>query len=118
MKSIVVSGKIQFGAKPPKEGSPVYVRILDTSMSDAPARQMAEQVIPISKSTLNKDNQLPFHLELNTVINPSANYTLAVHVDVDKDGEISKDDYIHRQSYPVITYNNKTKDLLVDLRIV
>ena len=78
----------------------IYVRLLNTSMADAPSAVVAEQVIDHIASSVSK---LVFRLEPDS-IEERDTYIVSVLVDVDGDGKISKGDYISMQSYPVLTF--------------
>jgi hypothetical protein len=49
-------------------------------------------------------NSLFFTLDLGEPLSPARQYSLAVHFDVDGDGQVSKGDFINTQNYPV-TFN-------------
>jgi hypothetical protein len=38
-----------------------------------------------------------------------ARYQVRVHVDVDKDGKVSRGDYITTESYPVLTFGHPSR---------
>jgi uncharacterized lipoprotein YbaY len=84
-------------------GAVAYVRLLDTSLADAPAMIVAEQVIRDVAKTIARRGQIRFAL-YGKIQNPQGSYTVSVHIDVDEDGRIGKGDYINMQSYPVITF--------------
>ena len=117
MKTIV-SGIIQLREASKYKGCPVHIKVLDTSFADEPARLVAEKVVKIADDSLHHGQQLSFELPVNEPIQTTSTYTVAVHVDVDEDGEISQNDYIQKQSYPVLTYNNKAEGLSIELRQV
>lgn len=84
------------GPTKPRAGSPVRVQVRDTGLADAPAVVVAEargevqagQVDCLETVDLNL-GELPRHA------------TVWAHVDVDRDGRVSKGDYISTMSYPV-----------------
>jgi uncharacterized lipoprotein YbaY len=101
----VVKGEIKFAGKPDVPASAkIYVRLLNTSLADAPSNIVAEQVI----DHLRNDEKIAFRLEPDS-INERDSYTVSVLVDVDGDGKISKGDYISMQSYPVLTFGSPTE---------
>lgn len=102
----MVSGEIHFARQPnlPADAR-VYVRLLDTSIADAPARLMAEQVLTDVWRQANAGEPLAFALT-GAPGDERNSYTLAVLVDVDGDGRTSRGDFITMQSYPVHTRAN------------
>ena len=104
MSKQVVKGEIKFAGTPklPKSAK-TYVRLLNTSLADAPSMVVAEQVIEHSAHSLSKGEKIAFVLEPSS-IDERGSYTVSVLVDLDGDGKISKGDYISMQSYPVLTY--------------
>ena len=104
MSKPVVKGEIKFAGKPElPTAAKTYVRLLDTSLADAAAKVVAEQVIEHSAGSLSKGAKVAFVLEPNS-IDERGSYSVSVLVDIDGDGKISKGDYISMQSYPVLTY--------------
>jgi uncharacterized lipoprotein YbaY len=95
-----VSGTIEFrDVRVPALNVTVYVRVQDTSHTDAPASIVAEQV-------LQGVNIVPGAPPLAFTVhgipeNPRARYVVRVHADVNGDGKVSKGDYVSTQSYPV-----------------
>lgn len=84
------------GATRPLPGSPVRVQVRDTGLADAPAVVVAEAAGVVQEGqgdcleTINVSvGDLPRHA------------TVWAHVDVDRDGRVSKGDYITMMSYPV-----------------
>ncbi len=105
MSKPIVKGEIKFAAKPDLPASAkMYVRLLNTSLADAPSAVIAEQVI----DHLNKDERVTFRLEPDS-IDERDTYTVSVLVDLDGDGKVSKGDYISMQSYPVLTFGSPTE---------
>lgn len=103
MASAAVRGEIRFATPPdlPPEAK-IYVRLLDTSMADAPAVLVAEQVLRESVEEVNRSGKVSFRLR-GGPIDASRDYTVSVLVDVDDDGRVGHGDFINTQSYPVLT---------------
>lgn len=80
----------------------VYVRVLDTSRADAPARRIAEAVQTAARLDLVARDGLPFSITLAT-LDPRARYEIDVLVDMDGDGKVSAGDYLSTRAYPVLT---------------
>lgn len=109
MSKAVVKGEIVFSAKPNLPVSAkAYVRLLNTSLADAPSTTVAEQVIDHVAGFLSKGKKVAFVLEADS-INERDTYTVSVLVDIDGDGKISQGDYISMQSYPVLTFGSPSE---------
>ena len=80
-----------------------YVRLLDTSLADAPSITVAEQIIKDVAAQNAKGRSIKFAL-YGELRDARASYTVSVHIDVDLDGLVSVGDYISMQSYPVISF--------------
>ena len=80
------------------QGATVRVRVEDTSLADAPARLVGEQIFEKACST----SLLFFSIGVEP-FDEKARYTVRVHIDVDNDGCVSKGDYVSTESYPVLT---------------
>ena len=105
MSNPVVKGELKFEGSPDLPASAkAYVRLLNTSMADAPSAAVAEQVIDVARF-LSKGEKVAFVLEPHS-IDERDTYTVSVLVDLDGDGKISKGDYISMQSYPVLTHGS------------
>jgi hypothetical protein len=84
------------GHERPSAGSPIHVEVRDTSLADASSRTIsaaADVVRGQSGSWLHT-------LELDVPRLP-ARATVWAHVDVDRDGRVSRGDFITMTSYPV-----------------
>jgi hypothetical protein len=84
-------------APAPPEGAPVIVQIRDTAMQDVSSTIMAETLGTVEQVS---DTE-PFAIAEVDCPQQGAMPTVWVHVDVDRDGRVSKGDYITTQSYPV-----------------
>jgi len=84
------------GGEPLPPDRPVIVEIRDTSLEDVPAilLQQVNIVVPKAGRTI----ALPVTIELTAVPDGT---TVWVHIDVDRDGRVSKGDYVTVESYPV-----------------
>ena len=100
----LVSGEIHFAQKPqlPSDAK-AHVRLLDTSMADAPSRLVAETVLKDISQQANLGNPIPFVLNGDPP-HERGSYTISVLVDLDGDGKASPGDFINTQSYPVLTF--------------
>jgi uncharacterized lipoprotein YbaY len=98
-----ITGTIEFpeATKLPPQAK-VYVRLLDTSAADAPARLVAEQVLQELPAEAHERKKIRFELR-SGLVDERADYTVSVLVDVDGDGRLGRGDFINMQSYPVLT---------------
>ena len=79
------------------------VRLLDTSLADAPAVEVACQQIGGVEEKLARRETLRFDLTCDPV-DPHASYSVQVHVDQNGDGNIKPGDFVNVENCPVITY--------------
>ena len=100
----------------PSPGATIHVRLEDVSYIDAPARLVAETVLPEARAGCQAPSQLAFTIDAPT-LNPRARYVVRVHVDVDADGQISLGDYISTMSYRVEA-GQETTTLLIPVKRV
>lgn len=102
----VISGEIVFpsDATLPDEAV-AYVRLLDTSLADAPSQVMAEHVIRDIACRLRRGERIAFEFAASA-LNQRASYTVSAHVDADgaDENEAIAGDYLTTQSYPVLTF--------------
>jgi len=77
----------------PPSGAPVIVQVRDTTYQDAAATIVAE-----ARATVHHKGTT---LATVTIDAPAENRTVWAHVDVNRDGEVSKGDYITKRSFPV-----------------
>lgn len=101
-----VTGEIVFSGEAPERASAVHIRVEDVSYSDAPAKIFAEEVLRDVR--ISGQEPLSFSLPVGDP-NPSADYSVSVHVDVDGDGKVSPGDFISVQSNPVLTYGRPNR---------
>ncbi len=83
-------------------GATLRVFLQDTSLADADAVNVAEQVTENVSYDAGARTALPFELH-GEPPDESAHYTVRVHVDLDGDGRVSRGDFINTESYPVLT---------------
>lgn len=85
------------GAGRPPAGSPVRVQLRDTSLADAPARIVAEK----TGAVRGDEPGAPLETLPIDCSGVTDGLTLWAHVDVDRDGEVSRGDWLTTVSYPV-----------------
>jgi uncharacterized lipoprotein YbaY len=98
-----VTGAVQFekDVKPP-DNATVYVRLLDTTQSDAAAELVNEQVLQGIDWSQVSEHGIEFHVSTPHLL-PNHRYEISVLVDCDGDRQISPGDFYTTQSYPVLT---------------
>lgn len=77
-------------------GSSVTVEVRDTSLADAPAIVLRRVTVDVPKAGRTMKVTVP--ITLATVPDGT---TVWAHVDADRDGRVSKGDYVSVESYPV-----------------
>jgi len=96
----IVRGALTFArAHPPSPNGKLYVRLLDVSFQDAPARIIAEQALEVPSGA----GPVPFELHAAEV-DERATYVVSAHADLDADGAYSLGDFVTTESYPVLTF--------------
>lgn len=100
----LVRGTLVFEpSRPDLSGATVRVRLEEVSRADASARVVAERTIDDPADRLSGDG-LPFALSgSRNEIDSGGRYSVAAHVDVDDDGEVSTGDFVTMESHPVLT---------------
>jgi len=107
----VVEGEIRFPPDAAFVGATVHVRLQDVTLADGPARTVAEQTIPNVSHPGTSGGTVAFALR-GQGLDMRARYVVRVHVDVDGDGRVSRDDYISTESYPVLTFGHRNRVIL------
>ena len=97
---LLVRGSILFPPDlRPFRDATVRVRLEDVSRADAPATLIQEHVQE-NVSLETGPARLAFELH-GSLPDPRAEYAVRVHVDLDGDGQITREDYISTSHYPV-----------------
>jgi putative lipoprotein len=78
----------------------VRVVVEDVSLADAPARTVAERVLPAGSAVPG-----PVRLAVDQV-DPGARYAVRVHVDSDGSGAVSHGDLVSTAAHPVLTFGH------------
>ena len=97
------------GATRPAQGSPITVQLRDTSLADAPAIVVAE-----ATGVVRQGGECLDTVDL-TISSVPRHATIWVHVDVDRDGRVTKGDYITTASYPLQTRQGSPMRVIVRL---
>jgi len=86
-------------------GATLYVSLQDTSLADADAVTVAEQITKGVAYDAGARNTLPFALG-GMIPDERAHYTVRVLVDLDGDGRVGHGDFVNVESYPVLTWGH------------
>ncbi|HOZ96916.1 MAG TPA: YbaY family lipoprotein [Niabella sp.] len=81
----------------------LYVYLENETYADADSMIMATYKTTGVRYHSKIRNSFPFEIVCKD-INPSDRYAIRVHIDIDRDGKVSRGDFINKQSYPVITF--------------
>ena len=93
---------VSAGGEPLPPGSPLRVELRDTSFADAPAVVVKKVETTVPKT--GRTASLAVAMGVTAVPEGS---TVWAHVDVDRDGRVSKGDWISVESYPVTSTTAK-----------
>jgi uncharacterized lipoprotein YbaY len=103
---VLLRGEIVFDESAASfKGATLYVSLQDTSLADADAVTIAEQVTKDVAYDAGARNTLPFALS-GVVPDERAHYTVRVLVDLDGNGQVSHGDFVNVESYPVLTWGH------------
>jgi len=109
---IAVTGEIRVENPPdPLPPATLYVRLLDVTETDASARVISETRLDGFDWVRASRAGVPFALSVDAV-DPRSRYVLSALVDVDGDGRTGANDYISKQSYPVLTCGSSARATL------
>jgi len=100
-----VSGRILISEKNPAfRKAKAYVYLEDTTYADAESVVVAESVLEDINHDGN-ETEIPFRLEITdeSRIDPKNFYSVRVWINVDGEGEISKEDLLSLRAYRVLT---------------
>ena len=106
MRKFRIAGEIKFAGRanlPPQ--ATAYIRLLDTSLEDAPAETIVEEVLEDIARKVNENQAVKFILE-GEIEDERGTYTVSAHIDADGNGRMTSGDFISMQSYPVLTHGN------------
>lgn len=99
-------GEISFGADAQAfSDATIYVWLEDVSNADAPAIIVAEQILYSVAYTPDSLDTVHFSV-VGQRLDTHTSYAIRIHVDMDRDGLVSRGDYITMWSYPVLTFGH------------
>lgn len=100
----IIKGEITFEKDAPSfTGATLHVYLENISFIDAASEVVADYIEWNINFNPNTSNSIPFEIVYKN-LDPGDRFAIRVHIDVDKDGKVSKGDFINVQSYPVITF--------------
>ena len=102
MSRPLLTGDVVIEAGRAFSGARMRIILEDVSRVDAASVGVAEQIIDSVSYDPTDGASLAFSLH-GEVPDDRANYAVRVHIDVDRDGRVSRGDYITMESYPVLT---------------
>lgn len=106
MKTHIVRGEVIFPAEEalPTEPVDVTVYVEDVSRADAPSVVVGKQRFNNFALRSGGGGPLKFKIEIPVdEIDERRSYSVGVHVDHSKTGDVTKGDFISTESYPVLT---------------
>lgn len=113
---MLIHGTVTFEAGAPGfRDADLVVRLEDTSLADAPAKLVAQNVLRGISWLGNPAQVQPFSLSIPDSLAASSRYELRIHLDRAHSGEISRGDFITTQSHTV-NVNDPGAELDVPLR--
>lgn len=100
----IIKGEITFDKEAPSfTGATLYVYLENVSIIDTASEVVGDYIKwDVNVNPETSDN-LPFEIAYQN-LDPRDRFAIRVHIDIDKDGKVSKGDFINVQSYPVITF--------------
>ncbi len=102
VESILARGVVRFDrASPSFENADVIVRLEDVSVADAVAHIVAATTIHGVSKPQGEGTPIPFALRAPVPLDRRRQYSIRVHVDVDRSGRVEAGDFVSTQSYPV-----------------
>lgn len=108
----LLTGTITFAEGPgPPAGATVHVRLEDVTMQDAPSVLVSQADLPYTGAS-----SIPFQLSVPE-LDPRADYSLSVHVDIGDTGQVHSGDFITMESNPV-TPSSLSDDCQVRVKLV
>jgi uncharacterized lipoprotein YbaY len=100
----LVKGKITFEKTArPFTGATMYVRLEKITAADMASEVVADYV----ERDVTFDPKAPRDVSFAIAgdpPDPRTSYAVRAHIDIDGDGEVSQDDFVSMQNYPVITF--------------
>jgi len=101
---IIIKGKLKFEDRDISfTNATMHVYLENVSVVDV----SSEIIVHYERKNVNfpnkKSRTLSFEITCRD-LDERANYAIRVHIDINRDGKVSKGDFINMQSYPVITF--------------
>ena len=107
LQRVEIIGLITFRETPDDlSGATVHVRLLDTTLVDAPSETICEEIIRDDEfsggARADLAHGIPFRLHTPS-LEPRRRYEVSVHVDRGGTGEIERGDFLTTVSHPIAT---------------
>lgn len=99
-----VTGEVDLGDSPPLKDATLHVHLVET-LEDVPERTIAHMAV-FHLDTSPASKRPKFLLEVGD-LGPKGYYQVRVHLDLDRDGEISEGDLISTEACPVFQRGNR-----------
>jgi len=100
----------------PTQTGDVVVQVEDVSRADAPSVVIGEQ--RIREVALRGGERIPFAVQVpSELVDDRASYSVRVHIDVSRSGQVDSGDLISTQSYPVLTRGH-AEEARVEVRLI
>lgn len=103
MTAPLLTGDVVFEGVRAFRDARVRVTLEDVSRTDAASTVVSEVVVDGVSHDPDAGETLAFSLP-GALPDDRASYTVRVHVDVDRDGLVSRGDYLTMESFPVLTH--------------
>lgn len=86
-------------------GANVHIYLEDVSQADANAKIVDKVTFCDAFHKIGTGSSLEFALRCEKV-NPKSHYSVRVHIDLQREGQVYVGDYVTAQSYPVLTFGH------------
>jgi uncharacterized lipoprotein YbaY len=97
----LVHGEIVFEDAPVFEDATIYIRLEDTALMDAPSRVLTEETL--TNVSYKGAGSIDFTLDGELPTDKTGmSYVVSAHVSMDGSRDITTEDYITKQAYPVL----------------
>ena len=96
----------------------LYINIVDSTLCDIPSKIIHSYILKNINKHMTDVNEINFNFYIKKeLIKPNKDYSIQVHIDLDKDGKISNGDYINIQNYPLSMFISSNKNL-INLKLI
>ncbi len=106
MANANVKGKIVFSPDEDFSVATAYIRLVDVSKQDAPSEIIGEQILRNISHKVGEETKFSLSREIRDL---QGFYIVSIHIDIDRDREVSIGDYITTGYYPVVAEDSPTE---------